>query len=447
MHRERPFLEISPWVAAPADLQAPLASDLRVDLAVVGGGYTGLSAALAARQAGLDVALVESDFAGAGASGRNAGHLTPTIGKDIPTLLRMQGRERAGRWVDFAEAAVAHTEELIRKHGIDCGYDPSGNVMAGVHPRHAVRLERAARAAQEVGACVRFLSAGEMRERGLPSAFLCGVLEERGGTLDPGRYVMGLRRAALAAGVRIFERCPALDVCDGAPVRVRTREGSLLADRVVLATNAYTPQLAVEALGWRPRRVSPLRVTLFETAPLSREVRDALGWRGREGVYTAHEILESYRLTHRGTVVGGSKVVRFGFGKALPPAYDAAAFAAIESAFRERFPSLREVPIAHFFGGWIGLTSDFLPTIGSSGARGHILHGIGYAGHGVAQASLVGTFLAERVQGRVHEWDAELARRIWSWPPEPFRWLAASALDGVLRAIDRRTDRQVRKRA
>ena len=145
--RKASFRETSPWLAPPADRQAPLTEDRSADVVIVGGGYTGLSTALCLRDAGIDVALLEADFCGFGASGRNAGHLTPTIGKDLPTTLRLFGEERASALVRFADAAVEYTEEVIEKQGIDCQYAANGNVVAGVHPKHERSLSRAAQAA------------------------------------------------------------------------------------------------------------------------------------------------------------------------------------------------------------------------------------------------------------------------------------------------------------
>ncbi|UCE86846.1 MAG: FAD-dependent oxidoreductase [Deltaproteobacteria bacterium] len=441
MRRDLPFEEISPWVQVPEDRCEALDGDRAADVVVIGAGYTGLSTALSLRAEGADVAVLEQDFAGAGASGRNAGHLTPTIGKDLPTLLRLFGRERAAALVRFADQAVEFTEALIEKHGIACDYVPSGNVLAAVHEKHERRLRRAADTAADLGGQVRFLSAAEMRERGLPASFHCGVLEERGGTLDPGRYVMGLRRAARDAGVRLFEGTRVLELSDTARVRVRSDRGSVTADVAVLATNAYTP-----ALGWKRATVMPLRVALFETEPLDASQRAALGWRGREGIYTSHELLESYRLTAHGTLVGGAKVVRNAWGGALPRAYDPGAFRILERAFRERFPELGELPVRRFWGGWIGLTLDFLPVLGAAGSHHNVHYGIGYAGHGVAQATLMGAMLADRIRGREHSCEAALARSERSWPPEPVRWLASRLLNRALSIIDARTDRQVRRR-
>jgi gamma-glutamylputrescine oxidase len=433
------YLPISPWVETPSDLSEPLRGEQRADVVVIGGGYTGLSTALALRRAGVDVAVVEQDFAGAGASGRNAGHLTPTIGKDLPTLLRLLGRERAAALVRFADEAVEHTEASIHDLGIDCDYLPCGNILAGVHPKQRDRLRRAAEVGAELGAHVRYLSPQDMRERGLPPAFDSGVLEEKGGQLHPGRYVLGLRRAALDSGVRLFERSAVRAIDDAVPVRVRAAQGVLIADRAVLATNAYTP-----ALGWQTRRLVPLRVALFETEPLDEATLARLRWPGREGIYTAHEILESYRLTAEGTIVGGSKLVRYAWGSGLAPGDDPAAFRTIEAAFRDRFPELAATRVAHFWGGWIGFTPDFLPMLGVCGAHANVHFGLAYAGHGVAQASFVGHLLAAQITGKEHPSAAALRRRLWKWPREPFRWIASKLITGTLEAIDRRTDRQIR---
>ncbi len=440
MTERHPFIETSPWIEAPADPQPALDRDTSADVVVVGGGYAGLSAAITLRSAGADVVLLERDFAGSGASGRNAGHLTPTIGKDLPTTLRLFGRERASALVRFADAAVEHTEDFIEKNQIACDYQASGNIVAGVHPKHVRSLEKAAGTAASLGAAVRYLPLAEMRERGIPPAFVCGVLEERGGTLNPGKFVSGVRAAALRAGVRVFEQTPVASVEDGARVTARCAGGAVVADHAIIATNAYTA-----GLDRMRRNVAPLRVSLFETEPLSPAALDALGWSGREGIYTAHEALENYRLTAHGTISGGSKVVRYRYGSRLPPGRDPGAFRAIERAFRERFPELGDVAIATFWGGWIGLTIDLLPQVGVDGAHPNVHYGIGFNGHGVAQATLVGEMIGRRILGEEHPQAGALARRLLRWPPEPLRWVGAGLINRALALVDARTDRQVRK--
>jgi gamma-glutamylputrescine oxidase len=442
MDAAAPFLPISPYLERPADLQPPLEADVDADVAIVGGGLTGLSTALALKRVGVNPVLIEREFCGFGASGRNAGHLTPTIGKDIPTLLALFGEERAGALVRFADHCVHRTEQLIDELGVDCDYLRSGNIMAVVHPKQERRLRHAAEVAAKLGAKVRFLASDEMRERGVPPSFLCGALEDAGGALHPGKLALGLRRAALQAGIRIHEQTPVVQVQEGVRSTLRTPRGAVRADRVVMASNAYTREIG------RPgRRIFALYDTLFESTPLSDAQLDAIGgWPGREGVYTAHESLESYRLTAQRTIIGGSKGVRYYWGSQPGDrgGPHAGTQATIVRAFRDRFPTLNDVSIAHFWGGWIAMTLNFLPSIGPLDGTGRVLHAIGYNGHGVAQATAVGDLLADQITGRENEWTRVFPRPAPTLPPEPFLWLAARGALWFFESIDRITDRQIR---
>ena len=440
--RSAPFLPISAYLESSPDLEPPLAGEARADVAIVGGGLTGLSTALALKRSGADVVVLEREFCGFGASGRNAGHLTPTIGKDLPTLLMLYGPERTSAIVRFADHCVHRTEELIAEHGIDCDYAPTGNVMAVVHPKQEKRLRRAAEVAGKVGANVRFVEPEEMRARGLPPAFLSGALEGAGGTLDPGKLVLGLRRAALAAGVRIHEGTRVTRIEGGAMPVVRTTQAAVRAERVVMASNAWTREIGAPGA-----KLVPLYVTLFETQALDDAELAAIGgWPHREGVYTAHEVLESYRLTTRRTIIGGSKAPRYYWG-ARPGAHggpNAHCQEVIVRGFRDRFPALAKLPIARFWGGWIAMTLNFLPLIGAHSSDGRHWHALGYNGHGVAQATAVGDILADSISGRDNEWARVFPKPPPTLPPEPFLWLTARGLLALFGAIDRVTDGQIR---
>jgi glycine/D-amino acid oxidase-like deaminating enzyme len=434
------ILDGSFWTGPPSDPQPLLEGEAKADIAVVGGGFTGLATALALRSAGVDVAIVEREFCGAGASGRNAGHLTPTIGKDLPTLVRLFGEVRAAALARLADRAVGCAEDLFRRLGIDCDYVASGNLLAGLHPRQRSRLARAAETAARLGAKVAFLDEAEVRRRGLPGCVRFGVLEERGGTLDPGKLVRGLRAAALAAGCRIYEGSEVRAILEGRTPSVETNAGSLRAERVVVATNAYTPV----TLRWLRNRLVPLRVTLFATHPLSAADRARLGWPGREGLYTAHQVLESWRLTADGRLLGGSRWVRYGFGSSLADAAPARLRERLAGLLAQRFPGL-ETGVDAFWGGWIGTTLDFLPLLGVRGEPANLHYGLAYNGHGIAQACLLGRVLADTLLGRENEETSLLARRgIWL-PPEPLRWLLARGILGALELADALTDRAIRR--
>jgi glycine/D-amino acid oxidase-like deaminating enzyme len=427
---------ISPWLAEGEPTAPALAGDVDVDVAIVGAGYAGLATALALREDRIEVAVLEAQCAGFGASGRNAGHLTPTIGKDLPTLARVFGRKRARALVALAETAVGYVEHLIERHSIVCGYAPVGNVVAAVHSRQHATVDRAARAAANLGAHGELLEPPDMRRRGLPRAFTRGFFEPTGGTLDPGGYVRGLRRAALSVGTMLFEETPVLRIEQTQPLVLHTARGRVRARQVVITTNAYTPTLREVR-----STVLPIYVQLFQTAPLSAEQRAAVDWHGREGVYTAHEMLESYRLTPRGRIVGGAKHIRYGFGGRALPDVDPAVAVRLESVFRTRFPELRELEITHRWGGRIGFTLDFLPAVGRAGKHQNLLYAVGFAGHGIGLASYSGRMLADLLLERAGPGAALWSRTRIPLPPEPLRWLVVRGLAGLLGVTDRRTDR------
>ena len=441
MANTAPFLDISPYVTVPDNLQPAVAEDIDVDVAIVGGGFTGLSTALALHKAGISAVELEREFCGYGASGRNAGHLTPTICKDIPTATMLFGKETASGLVRFADHCVTAAEKLMADLVIDCDYTPSGNIMAVVHKSQEARLRKATGIASSVGAHVRFLEAGDMRERGVPDAFLCGALEEKGGTLHPGKLILGLRQAALDAGIRIYEQTAVQGVLEGDRPRLLTSRGTVSANRVVMASNAYTPEI-----GKPGNSIYPLYVTLFETQPLSSEQLAAIGgWDGRQGIYTAHESMESYRLTAEGTIIGGSKGVRYFYG-GKPRNHGSAADASGDinfAAFKRRFPQLAQLEFAHHWAGWIGMTMNFLPIVGQT--PGQLYYSVGYNGHGVAQATAMGSILADLILERPNPWLDIIVRKPAYLPPEPLRWLGVQTLVGVLNGIDRRIDRKIQK--
>lgn len=432
---------VSPWMAEQPTSEAPLRGDVDADVVIVGGGYTGLSTALALRAEGMSVVLLESHFCGFGASGRNAGHLTPTIGKDVPTLLRLFGKEKTGAFVSLAEKAIAEVERLIGVHSIECEYEAVGNVIAAVHPRQFAAVERAAKAAGALGLHGELLDAAEMTRRGMPSSFLYGYHEKVGGFLHPGLYVRGLRRAAIEAGVKIHEHSPVVAIEDTPRPVVRTREGSARGSLLVLGVNAYGLDLALPSP--LASRILPVYVQLLQTAPLTTRQLDRIGWRGREGIYTAHEALESWRLTRDNRIVGGAKHVRYGYGGGVLGDRDASVTLRLESTMRRRFPEIAEVEVTSVWGGRIGISLDFLPVIGRTGRSGHILYAMSWAGHGLAMASYAGRMMADLAAGREGPGAVLWNRRTLPLPPEPLRWILFRALNGFFEAIDRRVDRAV----
>jgi len=428
----------SNWWNGPAILQPPLEKDCRTDVVIIGGGLTGLFTALHLRKSGIEVTVLERSFAGSGASGRNSGYVDGLIGKDLPSLLKLNKIERARELCGFAQHAVRELEDFIQTHQIDCDYVAKGNIMASVHPKQDKRLQKLQQVGKSLGMSFNYLDRDALDEKGIPKSFTAGILDPVGGIIQPGKLVSRVREIALEAGVKLYENTPVTKVHNTAPVQVETATGTVTADQVVLATNAFTA-----SLGWKKRFLAPIWAGMFESAPLSTDQLDRLGWHEKQGIYTAHEKLESYRRTERNTLLAGGKYVKIPFGFKLKDITQPKMAIAIEKVFRQRFPEMADLKLKQFWGGWIGIPLDFMPGIGVTGKYKNIHYGIGYAGHGVPQTLLVGQILADNIQGIQHPMGSVLNRKTIPIPPEPFKWLVSNMVDKALGALDKRLDRKV----
>jgi glycine/D-amino acid oxidase-like deaminating enzyme len=408
-------LTFSGWVSRPEDRAPAAAGDLRADVAVVGGGYCGMSAALTLAERGAQVVLLEAEFCGWGASARNAGHLTPTIGGD-PQLLATVFRRRAPALVGLADRAVRFTEALIERHGIACDYAPVGNVSVALTAGGLRRSERIAAFLAAAGAHVEPV---EGRAFGLPTTMAGGILERLGGVLDPGRLALGLRERVLAAPVGVHEGTPVTALRrDGPAFILTTPQATVRAGQVLLATNAFSAGLGFAP----PRVVAPLWVTLAETEPLGEAALDRTGWTSRAGIYTQHLVLESYRPTARGSIVFGSRLVRPAARPLRVRAPEPAAVADIARGLADRFPSLGAPPLYSAWGGWIAMTASWLPVAGRTADGVH--YAVGFNGHGVAQAPYLGHLMGDHLAGTPRADDLETL-----WRARP-RFLPAPLFSG-----------------
>ncbi|RQT48158.1 FAD-binding oxidoreductase [Burkholderia cepacia] len=435
----RKYRPIGMWVEKPVDLQAPLEGDVNADVIVVGAGFAGLSTALELAAHGAKVIVLEREFAGFGASGRNAGYLAGGQGLEYDLFLKRVGLERAKAIVGFYDEGVRYVERKLREYDIDCDYNASGLIRAGVHPSQEKHVRKTMQLGIELGSPAVFLDEAGMRARGIPPAFLFGYHVPTGGTLDPGKYVMGLRRAALKAGVRIYEDTALLSYDQGPIVKVRTARGSASAPFLVLATNAYTPQLGL--LG---DKVIPLRVSAIETEPLSAPQLAALGWPRREGVVTAHWTMESHRLTARNTLVLTTKRLRYVYGSRTPNVPDNTAYRELVKALHDRFPTLRDLAIRACWSGYVSFANDALPVVGETGAQQNIFYSAGCSGHGLGTQSLMGHLLAERIRGTEPPLLSALRHETPSTLPEPVRWCFVNGALSMANLLDDRVNSKAR---
>lgn len=432
------FRSLGGWVERPVDQQPELERHDSADVIVIGAGFAGLSTALELSVRGAKVIVLEQEFGGFGASGRNAGYLLGSMGIEFELFVRRVGIDHAKRFIRFYDDAVCYVERRMTELGIDCDYNPSGVIRAVVHPSQEKWLRKCMELGSELGSVTRFVDQAEMRARGIPPAFLFGS-EQRGGTLHPGKYVSGLRSAALRAGVKLYEKTPLLSFDDGATITCKTPRGSASAPVMVLATNAYTPQL-----GLLRNKVAPIRVSAIETQPLSSKQLAALGWHGREGIITPHLTMESHRLTPHNTLVLTVKKLNYVYGSKTPNVPDNGAYGALNKTLRERFPSLRDLAIQHCWSGYVSAAYDALPVVGATGLQQNIHYVAGCSGHGLATHSFMGQLLAERINGVESQHLATLHHKTPSMLPEPFQWSALKTIFAATKLYDGWTDRKVR---
>ncbi|ROQ01236.1 glycine/D-amino acid oxidase-like deaminating enzyme [Stella humosa] len=373
--------------AEPAPACPPLAREVEADVAIVGGGYTGLSTALALAAGGASVVVLEALEPGSGASGRNGGQVIPGIRHFPDELEHAFGPALGRRLYEFGLGTADAAFALIQRHGIACDATRSGWLQPADKPTSIEASRRRVGQWQRMGHPVRLLERDEMAAALGSPAYLGGWVHEGGGTVQPLSYARGLARAAMAAGARIHGRSPALSL---APVRgrwrVATPAGSVTAGRVLLATNALGGDL------WPALRRSLLPVWSFQvaTTPLSPADR-ARVLPGRHAASDTREVLRYFRLDRDGRLVIGGKG-RLG-GPRGP-----GSFGLQRRMVRRLYPWLAEQPIAHCWGGQVAITPDRLPRVHEL-APG-LLAAIGCNGKGVALCSALGAPLAEALTGR-----------------------------------------------
>jgi gamma-glutamylputrescine oxidase len=380
------YLSGTGWVVRPAELQPKVIGDVTCDVAVIGGGLGGMSAALRLAQLGCDVALIEADLCGWGASGRNAGYLSNSIGSDH-RILNLFYSDRVRDLARFANTSVTFTEELIDLHGIDCHYERTGMLVTATTQRQL----RAIRKLAKPGGRSKVLSS---EEAGVPAAFLGGLRMPLGGTLNPAELSLGLRETALRAGVRIYEDSPVRKVKEsGSTVELSLDQGTVRANQVLLTTNAFMNNLNVT-----PRWLStPVRVSAVETHPVDGARLDEAGWTSRIPIVTTHLVMESYRTTQRGSILCTVRRMQMPRGPIGDRPPDQVVVTDILNGFRKRFPTLSDVAPARTWGGWVGMTPSTLPMAGRLSSR--VSFSIACNGHGLPQAPYLGYLVAEHLAG------------------------------------------------
>jgi glycine/D-amino acid oxidase-like deaminating enzyme len=411
----------------------PLAGDLDVDVVIVGGGYTGLWTALALRERApeLRVALLEAEICGAGPSGRNGGFIHG-YWASLASLRPVLGDDAAVRLADAADAIVPGVRAFAEARGEDVWLREGGMLKVSAAPAQDGAIVRAVEAAAAVGRPDEAiaLSRDELARRVASPVFREGVFYRDGATVHPGLLVRALRRAALDAGVELYEGTPVRRVRDGV---VEAAGGVVRAREIVLAMNAALT-------GWSPASRTLTNfgsyVVLTEPAP---ELVAEIGWTGGEAIVDARMFLHYFRTTNDGRVLMGSGSGPIGFRGRVDDRFsrDVPTAARAEAGLRRLLPGLAGTRVERAWGGPIDVSADHLPFFATKpGTRIH--YGAGYSGHGVGPSWLGGRILASLALGADDEWTRlPLATRsVPRLPPEPLRRLGGGLVRTSIMACE-----------
>lgn len=373
-------------------IRAPLRGDVSCDVAVLGGGIAGCSAALHLAKRGYKVALLEARRVGYGASGRSGGQTIFGLAVSQQKLERDVGRADAKRLFDLSNAALELTQSLIREYAIDCDYR-ANQMHVAVKPRHLEELAQWARELHEdYGySSVRLLNRDELQDHVRSERYLGGLLDPRSGHLQPLKYTQGVARAAETAGAVLYEESEVLRYDDGREVRLHTAHGSVRCAHLVLCGNAYIGAVAPRLA----RRILGVGTYIIATEPLGAERARAL-LPSNAAVADVNWILDYFRRSQDDRLLFGGRV---SYSSVQPPR--------LAESMRRRmvrvFPSLSNVKVTHAWGGYLDITMSRAPDFGRLAPNVYYLQG--FSGHGVALAGLAGQLAAEAIAGTAERFD------------------------------------------
>ena len=419
-----------------------LTGQIDVDVAVVGGGFTGLSTSyhLKKDDPNLKVALLESQVIGYGASGRNGGFNMTLFGLTLGITAIRFGKAKAKEAHLYMERAVDTLQSLVKELKLDCDYEHPGFLRVATSEKYKKRIMHEIELAHSLGLTgIEWLDRNQTREQVNSPMYIGAWWEPRCGILNPAKLSWSWKDVLDPMGVMIYERTPVGEITrENGKIILATPQGRVRAEKVVLATNAWShffPQIK--------RKQIPAWTHIVITEPLREEHFREINWQNRQGIEDARNLVHYYRLTADNRLAMGGRDVSLTYGDDMDRDLNPVTFEGLQNDVRELFPVLKDIRFTHEWGGPVSVPLDMAPAIGYVGGK-QMVYSLGCVGHGVSLTHLNGRTLADMVQEKKTELtDVFFVNRTTiPWPPEPFRALATKAILGYMHIEDRIMDQK-----
>ena len=413
-----------------------LTGDLKCDVAVVGGGFAGIATAyyLKKAQPSLKVAVLEGFVIGYGASGRNAGFAMTTFGLMMSITKMLFGPEKTRQSHRYMERAVDLVGELVAEHKLECDYERPGFLRIATTPAYSKRIKDEVDLVKELGLeGVKWIEADEVKKRVHSPVYLGAWWEPRCALVNPAKLAREMKRVAVQYGAEVYERTPVIEIKRSPQnFTIKTPKGTVTADKIALATNAYS--LAIPEL---KAMQQPVWTYIVLTEPLSKAQLDEMGWKGREGIEDYRNLVHYYRLTPDNRLLMGGRDVIVKYGDNMDNDMNPKVFAQLERDIVDFYPCLKGLKITHRWGGPVSVPMDMVPALGYLADK-RAVYSLGCMGHGVSLTHLNGEVMTDLLLERKSEWTEcfPVNRKVFNWPPEPIRFVSEKAILGYLHAED-----------